>query len=93
VLRQRNIDNVISNVERNRDNAYAAAATAAAKRGLRACALAGCAAREVHASQFKKCAACQGAAYCCKEHQTTDWPSHKAACKAARKAAAAQDEV
>jgi hypothetical protein len=31
------------------------------------------------------------AVYCCKEHQTADWPAHEAACKAARKAAAVAD--
>ena len=53
---------------------------------LRACALASCAAREAHEAQFKKCAACLTVSYCCREHQLTDWPAHKAACKAARKA-------
>jgi hypothetical protein len=67
-----------------------AAAAEAAARGLRECSLGACAACEVHVAQFKKCTACQQAWYCCKEHQVADWPSHKAACKAARKAAAAQ---
>ena len=65
----------------------AEAAAEAAVRGLRKCALAGCAAKEVHVSQFKRCSACQQAFYCCREHQLEDWPAHKAACKAARKAA------
>ena len=65
----------------------AGAAAEAAVRGLRECALAGCASKEVHVSQFKRCAACQQAFYCCREHQLADWPAHKAACKAARKAA------
>ena len=65
-----------------------AAAAEAAVRGLRECALAGCAAKEVHVAQFKKCGACMQAAYCCREHQLEDWPAHKAGCKAARKAAA-----
>jgi hypothetical protein len=60
----------------------------AAARGLHTCALAGCAAKEVHVSQFKKCGACMKIAYCCREHQVEAWPAHKAACKAARKAAA-----
>ena len=65
---------------------HIAAATAeAAVRGLRECALAGCAAKEVHVSQFKRCGACRTVAYCCREHQLADWPAHKAACKAARK--------
>ena len=63
-------------------------AAEASERGLRTCALAGCAAREVHARQFKLCAACQTVVYCGRAHQQEDWPSHKAACKAARKAAA-----
>jgi hypothetical protein len=68
------------------------AAAAAAAPGLRPCALASCGAREKHrsgAAHFKSCAACRGVAYCCKEHQTADWPSHKTACKAARKGKAA----
>jgi hypothetical protein len=66
---------------------YAAAAAEGAVRGLRGCELAGCASKEVHVSQFKRCAACQQAFYSCREHQVADWPAHKAACKAARKAA------
>ena len=55
---------------------------------LRCCALGACGAREVHEAQFKSCAACKAIVYCCREHQAADWPAHKAACKAARKAAA-----
>jgi hypothetical protein len=66
-------------------------AAEAAARGQHTCALAGCAAKEVHVSQFKKCGACRTVAYCCREHQVADWPSHKAACKAARKAAPKTD--
>ena len=58
---------------------------------LRSCALEGCGAREEHASHFKLCAACKGPVYCCREHQVADWPAHKAACKAARKRAAAEE--
>jgi hypothetical protein len=71
---------------RNADNIANAEAAAAAAPGLRLCALAACGAREAHPSHFKSCAACRTAAYCCKAHQTEDWPSHKAVCKAARKA-------
>jgi hypothetical protein len=67
-----------------------AAATAAA-RGLHFCALHSCGAQEVHASHFKRCSACSAVVYCCKEHQVQDWPAHKAACRAARKAAEAAD--
>ena len=63
-----------------------AVAAAAAAPGLRCCGLTSCAAREKHPTHFKSCGACRGVAYCCKEHQTSDWPAHKAACKAARKA-------
>ena len=66
-----------------------AAAAEAAVRGLRECALAGCNSKEVHVSQFKRCGACRTVAYCCREHQVEDWPAHKAACKAARKATGA----
>ena len=57
--------------------------------GLRSCAH--CGAQEVHVAQFKFCAACKdkGALYCSKECQRAAWPAHKAACKAARQAAAA----
>ena len=66
-----------------------AAAAEAAARGLRTCSLASCGSKEAHVSHFKRCSACQQAFYCCREHQLADWPAHKAACKAARKAAAA----
>ena len=66
----------------------AASSAAAAAAACRTCALSGCGARELHAAQYKSCGACRTVVYCCKEHQLADWPSHKAACKAARKAAA-----
>ena len=71
----------------------AAVAEEGLARGLHTCALAGCAAKEAHVSHFKKCGACRTVAYCCREHQVEDWPSHKAACKAARKAAAPKDNA
>jgi hypothetical protein len=67
----------------------AAATSVAAQGGLRACALATCGVREVHAAQFKRCSACNGAIYCGREHQVADWPNHKVACRAARLAATA----
>jgi hypothetical protein len=73
-------------------HATAAAAAAAAARGLHFCSLHTCGAQEVHASQFKRCSACSGVVYCCKEHQVQDWPAHKAACRAARKAAEQADD-
>ena len=59
--------------------------------GLRSCALDGCGAREAQPAHFKSCAACRTVVYCCREHQVAGWPAHKKACKAARKAAAAED--
>ena len=68
---------------------FDAARAAHAGRALRTCALPSCGAAELHPDQFKRCAACGGVHYCCKEHQTAHWPEHKAACKAARRAAEA----
>jgi hypothetical protein len=68
------------------------AVAAAAARGLHVCALHTCGAQEVHASQFKRCSACLSVVCCCKEHQVQDWPAHKAACRAARKAAEQADD-
>jgi hypothetical protein len=64
---------------------------AAVSPSRRTCALPGCGTREAHPAHFKSCSACRTVVYCSKEHQTADWPCHKAACKAARKAAAATD--
>ena len=91
VLRRRGIDRAMEKVERVEEKIRNAARAAAAAPGLRSCGLAGCGAREAHPQHFKSCGACRIPAYCCKEHQSVDWPSHKAACKAARKAAAAAD--
>ena len=62
-----------------------------ARRGLRSCGLASCGAKEAHVDHFKRCSACKMVVYCCREHQLEDWPAHKRECKAARKAAAADD--
>ncbi len=88
VLRARGIDEGIDEALQVTANIRANAAAEAAARGLRECALAGCASKEVHVSQFKKCGACRTVCYCCREHQLEDWHAHKAACKAARKTAA-----
>jgi hypothetical protein len=91
VLQRRGILQGISTVTAYNTRATATAAATAAVRGLHFCALPTCGAQEVHASQFKRCSACSGVVYCCKEHQVQDWPAHKAACRAARKAAEAAD--
>jgi hypothetical protein len=87
VIHQRGMKKSLADALRDRAAAASAAASAAA-RGLRHCALPSCGAREAHVSHFKLCAACQTVVYCSKAHQVEHWPSHKAACKAARKAAA-----
>ena len=86
VLHLRNIDEAIATTNLLTTSLRKEAAEVAAAGRLRACALASCAARESHEAQFKRCAACKTVSYCCREHQVADWPAHKAACKAARKA-------
>ena len=61
--------------------------------GLRHCALPGCGSKEAHPAHFKSCAACRAVVYCCRKHQVEGWPSHKKACKAARKAQAEEYEA
>jgi hypothetical protein len=92
VLQRRNILQAVSVADADNTRADAAAAATAATRGLHFCALRSCGAQEVHASQFKRCSACLSVVYCCKEHQVQDWPAHKAACRAARKAAEQADD-
>jgi hypothetical protein len=87
VLQRRGILEGISAVMANNTHTTDTAAATAAARGLHFCALGTCGAQEVHASQFKRCSACLSVVYCCKEHQVQGWPAHKAACRAARKAA------
>jgi hypothetical protein len=91
VLQQRGFLQRMGVVTAYNTHATATAAATAAARGLHFCALHTCGAQEVHASQFKHCAACLSVVYCCKEHQVQGWPAHKAACRAARKAAEAAD--
>jgi hypothetical protein len=88
VLRARGIDRGIDKTQQLQARISEAAEADLAAGRLQQCALAGCAARETHASQFKRCGACRAVCYCCHEHQVEDWASNKAACKAARKAAA-----
>jgi hypothetical protein len=94
VLQRRGILRAMSGIMAHNAHQTATAAASAAARGLHFCALHACGAQEVHASQFKRCSACSGVVYCCKEHQVQDWSAHKAACRAARKATeAAEDEA
>jgi len=65
----------------------AAQSAASAPELRRNCALASCGAKEAHVSHFSKCGACKMVVYCSKTCQLADWPAHKKACKAARKAA------
>ena len=86
VLRERNLITLCSSHERIGTELMATADANYASAVLHTCALETCSAREVHESQFKRCGACRSVVYCCREHQVEDWPAHKAACKAARKA-------
>jgi hypothetical protein len=85
IQRRAGVRDVGTAARRLNQAAVAAAAAAASAPGLRTCALASCSAREQHPAHFKSCGACKTVAYCCKEHQVEHWPSHKAACIAARK--------
>jgi hypothetical protein len=87
VLQRRGILEGVNIAVADTTRATATAAATAAARGLHFCALPACGAQEVHASHFKRCSACLSVVYCCKEHQVQGWPAHKAACRAARKAA------
>jgi hypothetical protein len=95
VLRQRSITRIADVFGVQTDACAAANRARLASAEMRTCALEACAAREVHPAQFKKCAACRwctaAVVYCCKAHQEQQWPAHKAACKAARKAAAVRE--
>ncbi len=88
-LKSVDVDYLQAYLKESRDRADRERREAAASGQLKTCAMAGCGATEAHVSQFGKCSACKAAVYCCREHQTEDWPAHKAACKATRKAAAA----
>jgi hypothetical protein len=90
LMQQRGMLEGLARSEKNLDAASAAAVASAAMHGLRCCALSSCGAREAHVSHYKMCAACKAIVYCSKAHQAEDWPAHKASCKAARKAAAAE---
>jgi hypothetical protein len=83
VLQQRNIADGLGVCSRGSRQVLSTLAADTAARGLRPCSLASCGAREGHPGQFKACAACKGAVYCCKQHRADHWPSHKAARKAA----------
>ncbi len=92
VMQQRRMEQGMASNRQQTADACAAAATSAAARGLRRCALPSCGAREAHVSHYKLCAACQTVVYCSKAHQAEHWAAHKAACKVARKAAAEKEE-
>jgi hypothetical protein len=92
VMQQRRMEQGMASNRQQTADACAAAATSAAARGLRRCALPSCGAREVHVPHYKLCAACQTVVYCSKAHQAEHWAAHKAACKVARKAAAEKEE-
>jgi len=86
VLDSHKMDEALESMHSLSSRRKLAVQAAAVAAGLRTCALPGCGARERHPSHFKTCGACKTVAYCSKEHQTSDWPRHKADCKVARKA-------
>ena len=88
VLQDRGIDAGAARVFSVASATNAAREARLAAATLRCCSLRSCGARELHPGHYKQCGACKTVAYCCREHQLEDWPAHKAACKAARKAAA-----
>ena len=91
VLEARHTEEGIARIKPAGETLDAAMLKSMAAPGLRNCAMPGCGAREAHPAPFKSCAACRAVVYCCREHQVAGWPSHKKACKTARKAAAADD--
>ena len=92
VLRARRIEARIGHFAPEQRAFHVAANKSLNAPGLRSCALPGCGVREAHPTHFKSCAACRTVVYCCREHQVVGWPGHKKACKAARKAAAAEED-
>ncbi len=92
VLQRRQVDDISATSNATFEASRVAAEAEVAARGLRACSLPSCGAREAHVSHYKLCGACKTAVYCSKAHQTEDWKRHKVECKAARLAAAAQQQ-
>jgi hypothetical protein len=92
-LGNENADRLIADMRGRQERVNHERAAAAASGLLKSCALAGCGAKEAHVSHFGKCGSCKTVAYCCRDHQLADWQTHKAACKAARKAAAAAKDA
>ena len=93
VLTARHVEEVIWSMASEQREFSAAIQSSLTAPGLRSCALPGCGAKEAHPTHFKSCAACRAVVYCCREHQVAGWPSHKKACKAARKAAEAEEQA
>ena len=93
VLQTRRIEEAIQCILHTETAYHAAMHKSLNAPGLRTCALPGCGAKEAHPTHFKSCAACRTVVYCCREHQVAGWPSHKKACKVARKAQQAEDEA
>jgi hypothetical protein len=86
VLEERGMDAALKHTRQEGQRMAAEAEADNEACGLHSCAH--CGARELHVAHFKRCAACKAQRFCCKECQLANWPQHKAACKAARKAAA-----
>ena len=86
VIEERALDDAMEDYARFCQQADAKAQADNEASGLQSCAH--CGARELHVAQFKRCSACKVSRFCSKDCQLANWPAHKAACKAARKAAA-----
>ena len=86
VIEERGIERAVQNAARLSQQKMAKVKAEKEAPGRKLCAH--CGAREVHVAQFKRCSACKTVVFCCKDCQLANWPAHKTACKAARKAAA-----
>ena len=90
VLQERDIVAGVAHCESVSSARKATCEAGLAATSLKCCSLQSCSARELHPGHYKRCSACHTVVYCSRDHQLEDWPAHKAACKAARKAAAAE---
>jgi hypothetical protein len=86
VVEERGMEDAVQDTLLRTDLLHAKALAEKEAPGLHPCAH--CGARELHVAHFKRCSACKGPRFCGKDCQLANWPAHKAACKAARNAAA-----
>jgi hypothetical protein len=89
VLEQRGIAHGVNSMVRGQRAAEAAGTAAAAAKGLHACGLVSCAARELNAGQHKKCSACRTVGYCTAA-KSTRWRTGRGTRRRARRRAQPQ---